>query len=335
MTAQIVLGNTKISASDLPYVIAEAGSNFNQNLSRAFDLIDAASEAGANCVKFQLFRADKLYPNGGDTYELFKSIELNPDWVPKLAEHSKQQGLDFTCSCFDDASFYVLEEVGVNFHKIASSETTNLQLLYKIARSGKPALISTGMCDWVDIQEAVNVFQHNENEQFALLQCSALYPLEIGDSNVGVIRNFMSRYNCVVGFSDHTTGNSAALAAVGLGGRVFEKHFTLDKTDEGPDHFYAMEPSELKNYILAIKEVFTAIGNGDKRLHKEERENGRRDGLYFSKNLDIGHKIQIGDLKVQRPSPGLRSRYSELAIGLQLRNKVKTDQPVFLSDLEF
>ena len=111
MTAQIVLGNTKISASDFPYVIAEAGSNFNQNLSRAFELIDAASEAGANCVKFQLFRADKLYPNGGDTYELFKSIELNPDWVPKLAEHSKQQGLDFTCSCFDDASFYVLEEV--------------------------------------------------------------------------------------------------------------------------------------------------------------------------------------------------------------------------------
>lgn len=335
MTPELKIKNTTISNAHKPYIIAEIGSNFDQNFSKALKLIDTAKEAGANCVKFQLFRADVLYPNGGEMYDIFKSIELNPDWIPKLLEHASNQNLHFTASCFDNLSFKILEDVGVDLHKVASSETTNLKLLQSMAKSGKPTIISTGMCDMVDIQEAVNIFEGVGNSQFALLQCNAVYPLMTEDSNVGVIQNYANFFNCVVGFSDHTTGINAALAAVGLGGRVFEKHFTLDKNGDGPDHFYAMEPEELRTYIASIQDVFCAIGSDRKEMLASEREQGRRDGLYFSNDLKKGHIVSANDIEVSRPAPGLRSRYTELVLGAPLANDVKGGKPVFRTDLDF
>ena len=334
MIPELIIGNKKINFEQSPYIIAEAGSNFNQSLSRALKLIDIAAASGANCVKFQLFKADKLYPDGGSMFEVFKRIELNPEWIPKLAEHSKKNNIDFTCSAFDIDSFEILETAGVALHKIASSEATNLKLVHKIAQSGKPTIISTGMCDMVDIQEVAKIYTEYNNSQFALLQCGADYPLSISDSNVGVIPELSRRFNCLSGFSDHTLGKSAALAAVGLGGRIFEKHFTLNKTDEGPDHFYALEPEELKDYILSIREVFSAIGNREKDMLSIEREQGRRDGLYYASDLKKGHILTLSDLQIKRPAPGLRSRYSEIVLGSQLLHDVQRDRAIFTTDFD-
>lgn len=334
MAPELKIDSTTVSYSHKPYIIAEAGSNFDQNFTTALKLIDVAAASGANCVKFQLFRAEALYPGGGEMFDIFKSIELNPDWIPKLRSHANDQDLHFTASAFDAMSLGFLEDVGVPLHKVASSETTNLKILQTIAASGKPTIISTGMCDMVDIQEAVNIFENAGNDQFALLQCNAVYPLDTKDSNVSVIQNFAKRFDCVVGFSDHTTSTNAALAAVGLGGRVFEKHFTLSKEGDGPDHIYAMEPAELKNYVAAIHDVFSAIGVNKKDMLPSERAEGRRDGLYFAHNRAKGHIITADDFTIARPAQGLRSRYSDLVLGAKLSKDAVKGNPIFMTDLD-
>ena len=166
-----------VGGSNEPYFIAEAGSNFDQDLNTGLHLIDIAADAGANAVKFQLFRADALYPDGGKIHAAFKAVELNPDWVPKLAEHAASQHLTFLASAFDPESIKVLESIGVPAHKIASSETTNLKLLDQFAETGKPLFLSTGMCDLIDVQDAVARCLARGNNQIALLQCGAMYPL--------------------------------------------------------------------------------------------------------------------------------------------------------------
>ena len=153
-----------------PYVIAEAGSNFNQNLDTALKLVDVAADAGASAVKFQLFRADLLYPHGGEMHDIFRAIELNPDWVPILDKHARDRGVQFLASAFDRGSIDILEAISVPAHKIASSETTDLGFLHYVASKKKPIIISTGMCDSVDIEEAVRVCLSAGNKQLAILQ---------------------------------------------------------------------------------------------------------------------------------------------------------------------
>ena len=166
-----------------------------------------------------------------------------------------------------------LEAAKTPAHKVASSETTNLGFLHKIASTGKPVIISTGMCDMVDIEEAVNTCLGAGNDKIVLLQCGAMYPLpnELV-ANLRVIQSLAQRFGCPVGFSDHTLGQIAAITAVGLGATVFEKHYTLDKKGAGPDHFYALEPNELKSYVSAVREAHEALGSGEKQMLPKERE---------------------------------------------------------------
>jgi len=329
------IGGTTVGGSVSPYVIAEIGSNFDNSLDKAKKLIDVAKEAGANAVKFQLFRADVLYPNRDGLYDIFKSIELNAEWVPVLEKHARDQGLHFMASAFDMGSIDVLQEVNVPAHKVASSETTNLGFLHKLASSGKPIIISTGMCDMVDIEEAVNACIGAGNNQIVLLQCGSIYPLPNNLVNLRVIQSLNQRFNCPVGFSDHTLGQIAAIAAVGLGATVFEKHFTLDKNSAGPDHFYALEPDELKSYVAAIHEAHLALGFGDKQMLAEEKEQGRREGLYIGRNMAKGETITSADIVIKRPAVGLRSRYASAVIGASLTKAMEQDQPLSWESISF
>ena len=222
------INKRELSVSNEPYVIAEIGSNFDQDFEKACKLIDIAKDAGADAVKFQLFKADALYPNKDDLYEVFKAIELDEKWIPKLKEYSSKIKIDFFASAFDPSSLEILEKNNVIAHKIASSETTNLSFLNKVAKTGKPLLISTGMCDFVDIEEALNIAYSNKNYNICIMQCGSIYPLESKDTNLNVIDSFIKRYDHLAGFSDHTLDNTAAITAVGLGARIFEKHITLD-----------------------------------------------------------------------------------------------------------
>jgi len=329
------IGKILVGEGESPYVIAEVGSNFNQSLDTAFRLIDVAADAGASAVKFQLFRADILYPNGGKMNEIFRSIELNPDWVPILDKHSRERGIQFLASAFDTGSIDLLESISIRAHKIASSETTNLGFLHYVATKGKPMIISTGMCDFVDIEEAVNVCTSTGNQQIALLQCGTMYPLPIELANLKVIPKIAQRFCCPVGFSDHTLGISAATTAIGLGSVVFEKHFTLDRGSEGPDHFYALEPSELKAYVNSIKEGYQALGSAVKEMLPEERKIGRREGLHASRDLVSGELLTAFDINIIRPATGLRARYAKLVIGAKLKKNIKNGDPITWDSINF
>jgi len=324
----LVIANKTIGTETSPYIIAEIGSNFDKDFDKALRLIDVAAEAGADAVKFQLFRANKLYPNGGELYDIFKSIELDPNWVPKLRDHASSRNVHFMASAFDFDSLNVLEDAKVPAHKIASSETTNLGFLHQIAKTQKPLIISTGMCDFVDVLEAVNTCIAAGNRNIALMQCGALYPLPIDLSNLNVIRSFSAQFGCPVGFSDHTTGHVAASTAIGLGACIFEKHITLDRSSAGPDHFYALEPEDLKAYIETIRQSHQALGSFDKEMLPKEREIGRREGLYFSRSLKSGETISSSDIEIKRPALGLRSRYSNSIVGAKLSKDVEKDQPI-------
>jgi N,N'-diacetyllegionaminate synthase len=332
---ELNIDGTLVGGSAGPYVIAEVGSNFDKNLDKARKLIDVAKEAGANAVKFQLFRADVLYPNRDGLYDIFKSIELDAEWVPVLDKHSREQGLHFMASAFDMGSVDVLEAVRVPSHKVASSEATNLGFLHKLASTGKPMIISTGMCDMVDVEEAVNTCLGAGNSQVVLLQCGAMYPLPNELVNLRVIQSLARRFNCPVGFSDHTLGQVAAITAVGLGATVFEKHYTLDKKGAGPDHFYALDPDELKSYISAIREAHEALGSGEKQMLPKERELGRREGLYLARNIAKGETITAADIVIKRPAVGLRARYASAVVGATLAQAVEKDQPLDWNALSF
>lgn len=335
LKTQFYIGDTLIGGKSAPYVIAEVGSNFDKNLDKARKLIDVANEAGANAVKFQLFRADVLYPNRDGLFDVFKSIELDAEWVPLLDKHARDQGLHFIASAFDMGSVDVFEAVNPPAHKVASSETTNLGFLHRLASSGRPIIISTGMCDMVDVEEAVNTCLGSGNSQVVLLQCGALYPLPNELANLRVIQSLARRFNCPVGFSDHTLGHVAAITAVGLGATVFEKHFTMDKKSAGPDHFYALEPVELKLYISAIREAHEALGSGEKQMLPKECELGRREGLYLARNMTKGEIITEEDILIKRPAIGLRARYAAAVVGATLSQALEKNQPINWNVLTF
>lgn len=328
MNTELVIGGQPIGIAAPPYVIAEAGSNFNQSLDTARRLIDVAANARANAVKFQLFRSDVLYPNGGELYDIFKSVELSQDWVPILKQHAEYRGLTFLASAFDRESVDLLDALGVAAHKVASSETTNLGFLHYMASRGKPLIVSTGMCDMVDVQEAVNICIAIGNTRVGLLQCGALYPLVPEQANLRVIPAYATRFGCPVGFSDHTLGFATAVTAIGLGASIFEKHFTLDRNSRGPDHFYAMEPKELESYIALLRESHSALGSSDKQMLPQEREVGRREGLYAVRDLAAGETLHSKDIALRCPAVGLRARYSNVVIGAQVLRPVAKDQPL-------
>lgn len=322
-----------VGGSNEPYFIAEAGSNFDQDLDTGLKLIDIAADAGANAVKFQLFRADALYPDGGELHAAFKAVELNPDWVPKLAEHATSQELTFLASAFDPESIKVLESIGVPAHKIASSETTNLKLLDQFAETGKPLFLSTGMCDLIDVQDAVARCLARGNNQIALLQCGAMYPLPPEHAHLRAMDLFRNVFATPVGFSDHSLGTHITLGAIARGANIIEKHFTHSRNAKGPDHFYALEPAELKQLIADARDVRASLGVAQKEMLASEREYGRREGLYAVRNIAAGSVLTTADIEVRRPAIGLRARYLKAAVGMHARRGIPEGTPLTWEDL--
>jgi sialic acid synthase SpsE len=314
-------------------VIGEVGSNHNQSLDTARRLIDVAAAAGCDAAKFQLFEAGALYPVGHELYAIFKSIELSPDWLEPLQKHATAQGLAFFASVFDRGSADRMADLGAPAYKIASSETSKLDLLAYVARKGRPLFVSTGMCDLVDVIEAVACCERNGNPDIALLQCVALYPADPGMANLAAMDTYRDVFKCPIGFSDHTLGTTVAIAAVARGACVIEKHFTLDRSSPGPDHFYALEPDELTDMVRSIRAASEAIGDGVKELHPEERRLGRRDGLYAARTIHAGERLIADAVAVHRPAIGIRSRHREQALQLAAGRTILEGQPILWEDL--
>ena len=312
-----------------PYFIAEIGSNFNQDLETGYELINKAKSCGANAVKFQLFKAKKLYPKNKKMFKIFKSIELKEHHFKKFYDYAKKLKLDVSASTFDLETAKYLKTFKVDFHKIASSELTNYQLIEYLSKSKLPILLSSGMSDLQDVKNAVKICEKNKNFNIVIMQCGSDYPLKHKDVNLNTLATFKSNFKYCLGFSDHTIGEVAGITSVGFGSIVFEKHITLNKKSNGPDHFFAMEPDEFKDYIFKIKEAHKCLGTSKKNLLKQERLNSRRKGLYFNKNLKKGKIFTNKDYIEKSPPIGLTTIYLENIINKKLKKNIKKDQPIF------
>lgn len=333
------IGNKLIGDGHPAFVIAEIGSNHNQNFELAIKHIDAAVDAGVDAVKFQTFKADQhvskysempKYLKGYDSvHGLIQSLELDRDWQKPLKEYAESKGVIFFSSPCDVEAVDSLEAIGAPAHKVASFDLPDLDLVRYIAQTGKPVLMSTGLADWMEIQRAVDVCREVGNNQIAIFQCTSLYPAPPYLSNLKSMRNMAEIFGVITGYSDHTMGDNIPVAAVAMGAKIIEKHFTLDRSLPGPDHSFAMEPAELKVMMQKIREVEAAIGDGVKNGPREEEldmyKKARR-SLHAKKDIKAGEIITNEMLTIKRPGFGIQPYLKGQIVGKAARRDILADQ---------
>lgn len=275
---EIRIGKHVISEGSKTFVIAEAGVNHGGDIDLAKQMVDLAREAGVDAVKFQAFRTERLIlaevekapyqkhttQSGESQFEMLKRLELRKDHYLELKNYCEARGLVFLITPFDEQSLEELEEIGVAAYKIASTDTTNLLFLRKVAKTGKPVILSTGMCDLDEVRAAVEEI-HPYNKRLILLQCTANYPIMDNEANLNVLETFKQNFDVVLGYSDHSVGLGAAPYAVPMGARVIEKHFTISKDMEGPDHRASLDPSELRQLVSEIRRIEVYMGGYEKK----------------------------------------------------------------------
>lgn len=303
------------------YVIAEAGVNHNGSFDLACRLAAAAKAAGADCVKFQTFKPEHLVSrtaqkaeyqkaatgNADSQLEMLRALELSyPDFI-RLKAHCEAIGIAFLSTPFDLESIAFLDELGVPFWKIPSGEVTNLPYLLAIAKTKKPVVMSTGMCELEEIRAAVEVLKSNGTPEIKLLHCNTEYPTPFADVNLRAMDTLRREFGVEVGYSDHTQGIEVPIAAVAMGASIIEKHFTLDKTMEGPDHKASLEPRELAAMVSAIRNIEQAIGNGEKTASPSERKNRpiARKSIVASRPIRMGEVLTEENLTAKRPGSGI------------------------------
>jgi N-acetylneuraminate synthase/N,N'-diacetyllegionaminate synthase len=318
-------------------IIAEAGSNHNGSLEQAKKMIDAAVEAGVDAVKFQIFKAEELYSKytpefsylkGQNVYELIKNIETPREWIKELARHCKEKNVDFLASVFDFEAVDILDKYVPAF-KIASFEITDLELLKYAAEKGKPMIISTGMANLGEIEDAINVIKSIGNEDIILLHCNSLYPTPVEVVNLRAMETMRTAFKVPAGFSDHTLGIHIPIAAVAMGACVIEKHFTLSRKMKGPDHSFAIEPDELKEMVRCIRQVEKAKGNGIKEkseLESEEMYVKARRSIHAKVNIPKGTKITRDMLIIKRPEYGIKPKFIDIVDGREAKKVIKEDE---------
>jgi len=316
-------------------IIAEAGVNHNGSLELAKKLIDVAADAGADYVKFQTFKADKLVSrtakkaeyqekntNGGDDsqYNMLKKLELTDSMHHELIEYCACKNIKFMSSGFDEESIDYLDSLGINIFKIPSGEITNKPYLQHIARKGKNIILSTGMSNLDEIGAAITVLINEglKKEQSTILHCNTEYPTPMKDVNLLAMNTIRDTFDVKVGYSDHTCGIEVPIAAVALGAKVIEKHFTLDRNLPGPDHKASLELVELKAMVSAIRNIEIAIsGNGEKIPSKSEVKNRdvARKSLHAAHHIACGKQLSLDDLVIIRPGNGISPMLIEEVIG--------------------
>ena len=327
-------------------VIAEAGVNHNGSIELAKKLIKEASIAGADVVKFQTFKAETLVSKSAkkanyqkastdaeeSQFDMLKKLELDYAIHEELMQYSNEQGIKFLSSAFDLESIDLLNELGIDIFKIPSGEITNLPYLRKIAQTGKQIILSTGMSTISDIEAALGVLRQNGATDIIVLHCNTEYPTPMEDVNLLAMNTIQETFKVRVGYSDHTVGIEVPIAAVALGAEVIEKHFTLDKTMEGPDHKASLEPKELKAMVEAIRNIQAALGDGLKRPSESEIKNMpiARKSLVAKTNIQAGEIFSEDNLTIKRPGTGLSPMLWDDIIGSVARKDYEVDEVITL-----
>lgn len=343
------IAGRRIAEDEPPYVIAEMSANHNGSIDTALSIIWAAKEAGADAVKLQTYRPDTITLDSEDDnfrirgglwdgrtlYDLYQEAHMPWDWHVPLFEHARKLGITIFSSPFDRTAVDLLEDLNAPAYKIASFEAVDLPLIRYVAGTGKPMIISTGMADAEEIEEAIAAANDGGCKQVAILHCVSGYPAPPSDYNLRTIPDMVRRFQVVTGLSDHTLDNTTAIASVALGAAIIEKHFTLDRSGGGPDDSFSLEPDELASLCRGARTAWQAAGKIDYGRKSSESGNAMfRRSLFFVKALPVGHVVGSDDIRSVRPGIGLPPKYYDELIGRRLARAVAAATPVSWDCLE-
>ena len=338
MINEITIAGRKIGLAYPPYVIAEMSANHNGYIETAFKIIEEAKKSGADAIKMQTYTPDTLtlkcdLPDfsitdglwaGRTLYDLYEWAHTPWDWHKPLFDRARQLDITIFSSPFDNTAINLLEDLNAPAYKIASFEAVDLPLIKYAASTGKPLIISTGMADAEEIQEAIDAAREGGCKQLAVLHCVSGYPAPAEDYNLRTIPNMIDRFGLVTGLSDHTLDNSTAITSVAMGASIIEKHFTLDRSGGGPDDGFSLEPAELIALCHAAKTAWSALGRVDYGRKPSEQENIKfRRSLYFVKDMKVGDVITSDCIRSVRPGFGISPKYIEALQGRILNKNVK------------
>lgn len=325
------------------FIVAELSGNHNSDIQRAYHLIDAAKEAGVDAIKLQTYTADTLTiqskkkwfriskgPWKGKTlYDLYKWAYTPWEWHKELFTYARKKGLIAFSTPFDTTAVDFLESLQIPMYKIASFENNDIQLLKKVAQTKKPIILSTGLADTQDIQDALTILKKYGSAEIALLHCISAYPAPIDEMNLSVIRDVQERFKTTVGLSDHSLGTLAATIAVSLGATIIEKHFTLSRKDGGPDAAFSLEPDEMKQLVVNIRKVERALGKPSytPTLHEKENIVFKR-SLFVVKDIRRGEKFTKENVRSIRPGFGLKPKYYNKILSMQAAKNISSGTPL-------
>jgi len=340
---RISIAGRLIAGDEPPYVIAELSANHNGNLETALRIIEEAKRAGADAVKLQTYRPDTITLNssseefqihgglwdGRTLYELYEEAHMPWEWHAPLFEHARKLNITIFSSPFDTTAVDLLEGLNAPAYKIASFEAVDIPLIRYVARTGRPMIISTGMANAEEIQEAIDAARSGGCKELAILRCVSGYPAPAADYNLRTIPDMIQRFGLVTGLSDHTLDNTTAIASVALGASIIEKHFTLDRNGGGPDDSFSLEPPEFSALCKGARTAWEALGKVDYGRRSSELGNVKfRRSLYFTRDLLAGEDITLDAVRSIRPGYGLHPRHLDEVIGRRARVDVKTATPV-------
>jgi sialic acid synthase SpsE len=332
---EIAVGKHIIGNGNPCFIVAEVGSNHNGSIKKAKELVDIAAAAGADAIKFQTFTGDKLFSKQHPANEIVKKFEFKLEWHREIREYCNKKGITFMTTPFQKDAVDLLEDLDVDAYKIASGDMDYYPLLDYVSNTEKPIILATGMAYMDEVKEAVERIRLGKTKDIAVLHCISNYPPKDEDINLNVIKALKEEFNVPVGFSDHSMGITMPIAAVAMGANIIEKHFTMSRKLEGMDHFYALEPDELKQMVDEIRKIEKAMGSGKKVPVKNEyaeRHYARR-GIIAASNLKEGQIITEEHLEYVRPVNGIESKYYKEIIGRKVNKDISVDMPIKWEDL--
>ncbi|MEX2230704.1 MAG: pseudaminic acid synthase [Cyclobacteriaceae bacterium] len=336
------IGKYDIEQFGKPFIIAEMSGNHNQSLDRALEIVEAGAQSGVQAIKLQTYTADTItfkgayrindkdsLWNGKELHELYTLAYTPWEWHSAIFEKARQRGLLAFSSPFDESAVDFLETLNVPCYKIASFENTDHTLLKKVARTGKPVIMSTGVASIADLQESIEVLKSSGCSQIVLLKCTSTYPSSPEQTNLATIPHMRELFKCPVGLSDHTMGVGVAVASVALGAPVIEKHFTLNRADGGVDSAFSLEPSELKNLVVESERAWLGIGQVSYTLSEKEKKSlVYKRSLFIVKDIRKGEIISAEHIKSIRPATGLHTRYYQEVIGKKTAANISAGTPL-------
>lgn len=346
MNKSITIGTRQVGLDHPPFVIAEMSGNHNQSLDRALAIVEAAAQAGAHALKLQTYTADTMTldigdgeffiedPNslwkGASLHKLYQQAYTPWEWHAPIFQRAKELGMLAFSTPFDESAVDFLESLDVPCHKIASFENTDLPLIRKVAATGKPMIISTGMASVAELDESVRAAREAGCQDLILLKCTSTYPATPENTNIRTIPHLRELFGTEVGLSDHTMGTGVAVASVVLGAVVIEKHFTLSRADGGVDSAFSMEPAEMAALVMESERAWQSLGKvkyGTSSAQEEKSKVYRR-SLYISRDLKAGEMLDASSVRAIRPGLGLAPKFIDMVMGKAVKCDVKRGTPV-------